>query len=628
MQEQTCPRQTFGEGTKKIETNTNVQNTVKDDDSNEDPSLLHKSLQTIRASGENAFTEREYLTVLVASKIATKSETYHGLSIALLRHTAVLSAVRLSDRNIDSPEITPEVQGFVLDFCREARMILEQATWAEDIEEIHATCDIADLIDGRLFASCLQAPSIGTSELFKSLQAAAASLGVQEEPAQQNGTLEVSKKGDIKNDQSNEATSYAVLPFSNDVFDEHLKPIKLVVDKSAGRTDPVSAKIFREVSHWHNQRRIDQKQQGPPVKDPKAEKRALRRNQFFMAEMTSYAASLTNAVGKVLEPEIITTGAKSKAPPSRTPTPVQKQENSKPQKGSKNAKGSRKELMLANIAAESERKDEESAKKYLMAWATFCDGLKKQEAASRYEKAKQYLNNLNDDLKRRTLEAEVRLYMLSVLLEIWTAYCRKSKKHDGMHVAALIFDMIREFSKLTSVTGAVAKRLKLTIEALKLPPMQVPAQQGDRKLPFEFALDELPAVDLSIPLTSEEFQLLHCGPYFDRTMDSAPDPRVPFEPDAWQRKVLDEIDARRSLLVIAPTSAGKTFISFYAMKQVLEFNEQDILVYVAPTKALVNQIAAEVQARFSKQYKYANSVWGIHTRDYRINVSSNLIWNK
>jgi superfamily II RNA helicase len=56
------------------------------------------------------------------------------------------------------------------------------------------------------------------------------------------------------------------------------------------------------------------------------------------------------------------------------------------------------------------------------------------------------------------------------------------------------------------------------------------------------------------------------------------------------------------------------------MKQVLENNDEDVLVYVAPTKALVNQIAAEVQARFSKSFKHAGrSVWGIHTRDYRIN---------
>jgi ATP-dependent RNA helicase DDX60 len=56
------------------------------------------------------------------------------------------------------------------------------------------------------------------------------------------------------------------------------------------------------------------------------------------------------------------------------------------------------------------------------------------------------------------------------------------------------------------------------------------------------------------------------------------------------------------------------------MKKVVEANDDDVIVYVAPTKALVNQIAAEIQARFSKSFKHGGrSVWGIHTRDYRIN---------
>lgn len=59
------------------------------------------------------------------------------------------------------------------------------------------------------------------------------------------------------------------------------------------------------------------------------------------------------------------------------------------------------------------------------------------------------------------------------------------------------------------------------------------------------------------------------------------------------------------------------------MKKVLEASNEDVLVYVAPTKALVNQIAAEIQARFSKSYKHAGkSVWGIHTRDYRVNSAT------
>lgn len=37
------------------------------------------------------------------------------------------------------------------------------------------------------------------------------------------------------------------------------------------------------------------------------------------------------------------------------------------------------------------------------------------------------------------------------------------------------------------------------------------------------------------------------------------------------------------------------------MEQVLKTSDDGILVYVAPTKALVNQIAAEVYARFKKE---------------------------
>ena len=50
------------------------------------------------------------------------------------------------------------------------------------------------------------------------------------------------------------------------------------------------------------------------------------------------------------------------------------------------------------------------------------------------------------------------------------------------------------------------------------------------------------------------WQLRLFGEYMDRSMDSRPDPRVDFEPDSWQIKVLDVIDKNGSMLVVGKDS--------------------------------------------------------------------------
>lgn len=200
-----------------------------------------------------------------------------------------------------------------------------------------------------------------------------------------------------------------------------------------------------------------------------------------------------------------------------------------------------------------------------------------------------------------------------------------------MALLAILWSKLMEIPKFSlsqqgvALFKVLAKAVKLHIPYDMLPD----AALKGRQLPFASLHVSLMTTtthvvrdQLELDVLSDrlEFQLRHCGPYLERAFDSMPDPRVPFSPDAWQRRVLDAIDANKSLFVVAPTSAGKTFISFYAMKKVLQSNDNHVIVYVAPTKALVNQIAAEVQARFSKAYSTkGKSVWAVHTRDYRIN---------
>ena len=65
-------------------------------------------------------------------------------------------------------------------------------------------------------------------------------------------------------------------------------------------------------------------------------------------------------------------------------------------------------------------------------------------------------------------------------------------------------------------------------------------------------------------------------------------------------QVLDAVDKRQSALVCAPTSSGKTFISSYCMHSVISSSKDGRVVFVAPTKALVNQVAAQVRQQLTE----------------------------
>eukprot|EP01065_Artemidia_motanka_P042704 TRINITY_DN5772_c0_g4_i2.p1 TRINITY_DN5772_c0_g4~~TRINITY_DN5772_c0_g4_i2.p1 ORF type:complete len:2172 (+),score=832.60 TRINITY_DN5772_c0_g4_i2:97-6612(+) len=107
---------------------------------------------------------------------------------------------------------------------------------------------------------------------------------------------------------------------------------------------------------------------------------------------------------------------------------------------------------------------------------------------------------------------------------------------------------------------------------------------------------------LDKPESTAHFQMRYMGHLMDRPVGTK-DSRVQFCPDGWQKELLECVDRGESVLCTAPTSAGKTFISYYCMEKVLLESNENVCVYVAPTRALVNQVCCDIVSRWDKTYK-------------------------
>ncbi|KAI9465203.1 P-loop containing nucleoside triphosphate hydrolase protein [Lactarius psammicola] len=441
-----------------------------------------------------------------------------------------------------------------------------------------------------------------------------------------------------------EAASFTLLPFHNEVFDDELAAVHITVagqgEASSSTLSEFSQDIpFSDTKHWHAHHRtiLPKHQGGEAAKDigEYARKEQLRHDQRFMSQMQRLATTLTGASGRVLQQILIpSTGRKVSeivddpllSWPKRGKKEDKKGLATHQIKGKPNALSARDRIRKEH-AREKKAKEDSSSQEW---WV---EQLRQVEKMATRDLKMSALHGLLRNPKTDTgwLNVEVRLYSLHLTIQQWIAESEPDAPavHDRYTVS--IIRTVKELYThdfLTETTLGVLASIMATLGFTDhIAPLKDDAShrlQPDRDLAFSFvkllkskshkpvhkfmAIKEDPVV----------WQLRVFGEYMDRSMDSAPDPRVEFQPDAWQREVLDCLDQpKSSLLVVAPTSAGKTFISFYAMERILRESDDGIIVYVAPTKALVNQVAAEVYARFRKEVD-GRTCWAIHTRDDRV----------
>ncbi|KAI9790002.1 MAG: hypothetical protein M1816_005616 [Peltula sp. TS41687] len=649
---------------------TEVQMTIKERSTAEDSLGLEELIQISRENWTLSLglpegrLEQDWLSLWVIENLLGEDERRMDLVLSFLLHLVLVRNMPLSQRRVKDDGVLAiasdgeeRITAFLSAFASKAAVATETLNWTSTgTMESHG--DFADMVDGKLFRACMNIIASGLSiesfpetiraELLQYADSVNATAGLNKVFGHQVLDSTVAPSVPVKKSAKKLAslsldTEYPALPFSNSVFDEHLASVKLAADPNPPEHQASAGKIFREISHWHNAKRLLDKSPAITAASKFLKSRRLRSNQLYMNEMTAYAASLTNAAGKLLEPEVIVTarpakdirsGAKGSMPRvvstsmmnETTEAPDSTDKSTKP--GSKAPVAKKhvaikgKNTIRDEITAQRAKKDQESAEKTTSAWKVkraSLDAIK--DLSTRFTSVQEYLNDLSMP-KLKVLEADILLYMLQILISVWYEYRKAEKFTEGYPIAALACSFVVKLAEGPfGMTQAIATAVGQIAYKLRVPVKEIRAKDPRRTFHLESDLSKSGgSLDVSLPMSWAKFQLLHYGPYLDRNMDSAPDPRVTFEPDGWQRKVLDELDMNRSVFVVAPTSAGKTFISFYAMEKVLRDNDDGVLVYVAPTKALVNQIAAEIQARFSKTYKAGGkSVWAIHTRDYRVN---------
>jgi ATP-dependent RNA helicase DDX60 len=359
----------------------------------------------------------------------------------------------------------------------------------------------------------------------------------------------------------------------------------------------------RSTSEWERKRQLRWK---------------ARQSQMYFRHLHDYAASLAGTT--VLGSTYISSGDDGdSAPPTDDGSSVaseqsvdSKQSKGKQEKKKVEKKLTKKEQLLADIEA---KKVKGASLKLESEWKELKLAIKK--SASSIAK----LKDLDDFVNRcfaanqMSLALEVILQKLSESRSAWQE--DRDSKSNNMKFAILTVETVRmmlstfsEQLKDPKLPIASEARIEVIQTLVSLgfiePALYVAKTIMDPSDSESYTSLQEEAKDLAKTFRNKlsvgsksiaHFQLEHMGYLLPRPVPKTKDSRITsFTPDEWQRTLLDVVDSRDSALVCAPTSSGKTFISYYCMEKVMRDTtfKDGVLVFVAPTKALINQIAAQV----------------------------------
>ncbi|XP_061228962.1 probable ATP-dependent RNA helicase DDX60 isoform X2 [Neopsephotus bourkii] len=383
-----------------------------------------------------------------------------------------------------------------------------------------------------------------------------------------------------------------------------LKDLPVLRSNDPAVTSLTKYREFDELRHWHSGRPLTEEYErvqctaDAKSKDP-AERRQIQKLQAFRH---FYGSTLEGTASKLIVHQGDVSGSANAA--------VKKTQKKHKSKAEIIAEENNRRLR-----AKEEKKEEEQ-------WKALCIRTEKEIKAD----VTGGINNLEKllkTLKTKSVKFSVEMTGLSACLEVWKEHCRTqgNKEKDlgkAVQVMRRIHILLEKYQDMLEKPHLekLAKCLRyLGFENLACSLSGQAGESNDKKI-NNYAIEVGPA----------RFQLQYMDYYLLREERHDPDPRVQhFIPDTWQRELLDTVDNNESAVIVAPTSSGKTYASYYCMEKVLKASNEGVVVYVAPTKALVNQVVGTIYSRFTKKLPDGLVVCGVFTRDYRHDVMNSQV---
>ncbi|CAG8494204.1 5636_t:CDS:2, partial [Ambispora leptoticha] len=563
---------------------------------------------------ESSGSQRMLYIILSVYYILLNQWFSDGVIKAFIYHAMLLDYLPLKAR-AHKPLIStsPEVVTFLDEFYKQCAQLFMDSYWQRQAKAFKLACNLGDFIDARLYAvlfSLSELDLVLPSEIQEKAEVILDIL-LKHRQSKIHSTLPGSPTVILSplSGDTNSLPELRLLPFRFPFYEEYLGNMNIDVDEAVvvdeeidyGKYGQNGKTKYIDEYHWHVSKPLDK------VKIQTSKQQ--RNYQKYVRFMQAYATSLGTTHNQTITVD-------------RKNSNNQKKEKKAIKANKMSSKGkaiieANKKTILEKAAADSRR--------ILKTWSDEIDSLKSTE-----EKLKRLLGLLKNPgrLQHPPTMMKAQLIKLQLQLQFWADELNKDKR-DGhtdfskaMDVYRQVFSIFHEFSDIMTsevkqILEKVLERLGMESSAKKIREFILKTNMNQSEYLFQFPSRPN---NLSVGISDARFQMKYGGHSMARDTNAVDDPRVKtFRPDSWQVEVLNIIDRKESALVCCPTSSGKTFIAFYAMEQILREDDEGIIVYVAPTKALVNQVAAEVYGRFTKNYPSAMSHWGIYTRDYREN---------